>query len=606
MIPDEVVDQVRDAADIVEVIGEHVNLKRVGSDFRGPCPFHQGTHRNFSVFPKTGRYYCFVCHEGGDVFWFLHQRLGIEWPEAVKQLGARYGVTVVDSSVGRSGPDPRESLWELNAVVADYYERVLWDEPLASEAREYLANREITREHAEQFGLGFAPREIGLMRTYMNSLGFEDARLMGAGLLVSDGEGKEPRPRFRGRLIFPILDQRGHTVGFGGRLLTQGEPKYLNSPESAVFSKGKTLYGLNWAKSHIAREDRAFIVEGYFDLIRLALAGIKSVVAPLGTALTAAQAALLRKVPNVFLLYDSDKAGLKATFKAGDELLKERISVRVVTLPEGYDPDTFVRKFGSEGLEQVVSDAVDVFERKMQILERGGWFADLHKKRRALDRLLPTLRATTDPITRDLYLSRASVASGVARRILERELGIKPDHPSAEFGQLPDQNAQNPAYFRSSERRKPTGGSTSSAERELVRVMLTSRNFVERISEKISPRDFQDERLSAIYEALLRAGPDATVEALSANLPDAAMHVVEGLLAESGGYVFPERTVNDSLAELAARKIEQRLMEIDEEARLASPSELDKLIAEKQELMKEFRGTGRVLHFKAFRKQEMR
>src|SRR3954470_1729617 len=371
-------------------------------------------------------YYCFVCHEGGDVFRFLQKRLGMEWPAAVKLVGEKSGIEVREVDTRRGGPDPREPLWEVNATASAYFQKMLWDDPLGETAREYLTQRDISREVADQFGIGFAPREIGLLRNYMATLGFDEARLMAAGLLVAGDDGSEPRPRFRGRLMFPILDQMGRNIGFGGRLLGPGEPKYLNSAESPVFSKGKTLYGLNWAKNDVRREDQVLVVEGYFDVVRLMAAGVTTVVGAMGTALTDAPAALLRKLTkNVFLLYDSDKPGLKATFRSGDELLRQGASVRVVTLPEGEDPDSFVKAHGGAALTGRLRDAIDVFERKIQLLERAGMFAELHKKRRALDRLLPTLRVTSDQIMRDLYLSRASEVSGVAREVLEREAAGK-------------------------------------------------------------------------------------------------------------------------------------------------------------------------------------
>src|SRR6266568_1943365 len=488
MIPDEVVEHVRDAADIVQIIGDYVNLKRAGADFRGPCPFHQGTHRNFSVSPKKRMYYCFVCHEGGDVFRFLQKRLGVEWPAAVKMVGEKSGVEVREINKRGEGPDPREPLWEVNATAAAYFQKILWDDPLGAQAREYLAQRDISREVAEQFGIGFAPREIGLLRNYMGTLGFDEPRLASAGLLVPGDDGSEPRPRFRGRLMFPILDAMGRNIGFGGRLLGPGEPKYLNSPESAAFSKGRTLYGLNWAKNDIRREDHALVVEGYFDVVRLMTAGLSAVVAPMGKALTDAQAAALRKLTkNVFLLYDSDKAGLQATFRSGDGLLRQGVAVRVVTLPDGEDPDTFVKAHGAAALTARLRDAIDVFDRKIQLLERAGMFSELHKKRRALDRLLPTVRATSDEIMRDLYLSRASEVSGVAREVLERELrgkvstGISVSSP-------PAPRISPEARVRRGERRAEYAERGASAERELLRAMLLNRSRVQQIVEKLGEK----------------------------------------------------------------------------------------------------------------------
>ncbi len=603
MIPDETVEQVRDAADIVQIIGEYVNLKRAGTDFRGPCPFHQGTHRNFSVSPKKHMYYCFVCHEGGDVFRFLQKRLGVEWPAAVKMVGEKSGIEVREIDTRREGPDPREPLWEVNATASSYFQKILWDDPLGAQARDYLTQRDISRDVADEFGIGFAPREIGLLRNYMATLGFDEARLAGAGLLIQGDDGSEPRPRFRGRLMFPILDAQGRNVGFGGRLLGPGEPKYLNSSESPVFSKGKTLYGLNWAKNDIRREDQVLVVEGYFDVVRLMAAGVTTVVAPMGTALTDAQSAALRKLTkNVFLLYDSDKPGLQATFRSGDELLRQGASVRVVTLPEGEDPDTFVKAHGGAQLTARLKDAIDIFERKIQLLERAGMFAELQKKRRALDRLLPTVRATSDEIMRDLYLSRASEVSGVAREVLERELRGRPVPAVAvTAGPPPAPRISPEARVRRGERRVQHSARGSSAERELVRAMLANRSRVEQITEKLGEESFRDAQYRAIYHALITAAPDSTLEELSANLDEDTIMTLEDIVAEGAFQIDPERTISDSLATLRARDLDQRAAEIDRIMPLAQGAQKDELMAEKKEISEELKGTGRN-YYKKFRR----
>ncbi len=602
MIPDEVVEQVRDSADIVQIVGEYVNLKRQGTDFRGPCPFHQGTHRNFSVSPKKRMYYCFVCHEGGDVFHFLQKRLGVEWPAAVKMVGEKSGIEVREVDTRREGPDPREPLWEVNATAAGYFQKILWDDPLGAQARDYLTQRDISREVADQFNIGFAPREIGLLRNYMGTLGFDETRMAAAGLLIQGEDGSEPRPRFRGRLMFPILDSMGRNIGFGGRILGQGEPKYLNSPESPVFSKGKTLYGLNWAKNDIRREDQVLVVEGYFDVVRLMAAGATTVVAAMGTALTDAQAAALRKLTkNVFLLYDSDKAGLQATFRSGDELLRQGVAVRVVTLPEGDDPDTFVKAHGAAALTARLRDAIDVFERKIQLLERAGMFGELHKKRRALDRLLPTLRATADEIMRDLYLSRASEASGVAREVLEREMRGKPT-PAISVSSPPPAPRISPALrARRGERRVQRSERGDSAEREIIRAILLNRSRLEQIAEKLGAQSLRDPQYRAIYRALIAADPDSTIEEVTANLDEDTIATVEDLLAEGAIQMDPERTISDSFATLRARDLDRRAEELDRIIPLADGAEKDKLIAEKKEIGKELETTGK-RYFKKFRR----
>ena len=606
MISDETIERVRESADIVQIIGEHVNLRRTGSDFRGPCPFHQGTHRNFSVSPKKGIYYCFVCHEGGDVFTFLQKRLGMEWPAAVRYVADRVGIEVRETETRTQEKDAREPYWELNAAAAAYFRDMLWDDDIGKAARDYLALRRVSREVADRFGLGFAPRDLDAMREHLNALGYDDARLTDAGLLVTREETNEIRPRFRGRLIFPILDASGHHVGFGGRLLGPGEPKYLNSADSPVFSKARLLYGLTWSKHAIRREDRVIIVEGYFDAVRLLSAGLDAVVAPLGTALTEQQAALLgRYTRNAFLLYDSDRAGLKATFRAGDELLRHGFSVQVVTLPEGEDPDTFVDTHGVDALRAQLERSVDVFDRKVQLLERAGWFADLSRKRRAIDRLLPTIRATADALTRDLYLTRASDASSVSKELLAREAEAGPDDmgrrapriikaPRREQGAAPP-SAADASRPRTRDRRvrdRRTMHRGESAERELVRVMLYERGEVDVLAERIDPGEFRTPALREIFQALVQLGEGATIEELSAVLSPAAVEELQELLEEPDAVVDLRRTVDDSLAALRVRELKTRMNEIDRLMLVAVGEEKDQLNAEKTKLQRDVLALG--------------
>ena len=610
MISDETVERVRETADIVGVIGEYVELKRQGTDYRGPCPFHQGTHRNFSVSPRKQMYYCFVCHEGGDVFNFLTKRLGVDWPTAVRMVADKSGIEVVETQ-SRRGPeekDDREPFWEVNGAAAEYFRRTLWDDELGRDARAYVDERGISRELADRVGLGFAPREIGLMRAYLNTLGFDDARLMLAGLLVTPESASEPRPRFRGRLIFPIYDLSGHVAGFGGRLLGPGEPKYLNSPESPIFSKGKLLYGLNWAKQAARRDERMLVVEGYFDAVRLIGAGVESVVAPMGTALTEEQAKLIRRYTDrVYLLYDSDKAGLKATFRSGDELLRQGASVQVVTLPEGEDPDTFVRTNGARGLEAQLSTSIDVFERKIQILERGGWFANLRKKRQALDRLLPTLRATSDPLTRDMYLGHASTASGVTRELLEREITVptrgrsgragRPPEPGGGEGDPREQRGHSSpppdlARARRGGHRRIGGERTIAAERELARVLLQRPAYFEQVIERVGVESFRDPELRRIFAAMVEHGPDAGFDVLAASLTGDAVVVMQDLLDETGGLDHADEAVAGSLRAIHKGDLARRMEEIDALMPLAANDEKDVLTQEKMQLVEEMRSLG--------------
>ncbi len=625
MIPDEDVERVRDAADIVAIISEHVRLKRVGSVFRGPCPFHQGTNSNFSVMPKGG-YTCFVCGEKGNVFTFVQKRLGLTFVEAVKYVGEKAGIEVREISRQREGPDPREPLWEINGTAAEWFREMLWTDERGAAARAYLASRAITREVAEQWEVGFAPRELGLLRAYLHGLGWEDDRLLAAGLLVKREEEEEPRPRFRDRLIFPILDAASHHVGFGGRLMGPGEPKYLNSGESDHFHKGQTLYGLHAAKGAIRREERAILVEGYFDVVRVAAAGIGAVVAPLGTSLTEGQGELLRRnAKTVFIAYDSDGPGQKATFRAADVLLAQGVAVRVVTMPDGDDPDTFVRAHGGEAFEKLIAGALDVFDRKVQLLERGGWFADLQRKRRALDALLPTIRAAQDPLTREMYLARAAEAAGVDRGVLARELDAGASRRSRVSAQ-----SSRPAVRRARSDEgeampasAPVGPYKStveaaSSERDLVRVMLLHRSLADAVIEGVgrlsddesdrpewlpddddhgrAPAGLRDPAYHALYEALLDADSAMQGGALVTWLADLlepwVVQLAEDMLGDPGSMASPQVSIDGALRRLRERSMRDRLAELDRLTPLAEGEQKDRLISEKQRLHNELRHMG--------------
>jgi DNA primase len=565
LIPDDLIEQIRDAADLVGIIGESVELKRSGSDFRGPCPFHGGTHRNFAVIPKKGMFHCFVCHASGDVFTFFMKRLGMDYPTAVHEVARRVGITIPER--GPTGPDPREPLFSAVAAAHDWFARSLHENPEAETARVYLVSRAITLEQATELGLGYAPRATGFAAA-MQALGIEEPVLLEAGLLRRKDDGVVV-PRFRGRLLFPIHDLRGRVVGFGGRILGEGEPKYLNSPETPIFHKGKLLYHLHAARPAMRKAERVLLVEGYVDVIRLALAGIEEVVAPMGTGLTADQAELLRRyAPQVVLCYDSDDAGLRATFRAGDELLRAGVRVSVATLPEGEDPDTLVRQSGAAGLEAILRDAVDVLERKIQILERKRFFETLPGRRRALDRLLPTIRATSDPITRELYLGRVAEMAHIRKDVLEREAGGRKGEGDSSGHAL----APPPVPLSSSP--VPNNG-----ERAILLVMLQGDTWRARVIEKVDPEDLEHPVYRRVFEALIEGRPDL--------LEGTEARVYETLRAEPSGSGEADTLFDRAVNWIEARRLDRELERLEREIPLASGEEQDRLVRDVQRVSAE-------------------
>ena len=496
MIPDDVVEEVRARADIVDVIGELVSLKKAGREFKANCPFHEERTPSFYVVPDKGFYKCFGCGKSGDVFSFVMERQGLDFVEAVKHVAGRAGVEVREVSRGREEDDPNRPFYEMNAFAQAWFRERLLDEREGAAARSYLDGRGIGEDVAERFGLGFAPDEWRALRDQAAKHGFDDAMLLRIGLLNESERSKEPYDRFRGRVTFPIESLAGKVVAFGGRLLDGGEkgPKYLNSPESPIFSKGRNLYGLSWARHAIRREETALVVEGYMDVVSLAAFGFENVVAPLGTALTPEQAKLLsRYTTRVLLLFDSDKAGLKATFRAADVLLEAGLHPAVATLPSGEDPDTLVRSEGPAALRALLDDAVDVLDRKLQILEERAYFSTIERTRSAVDRLLPTLRAALDPALRDIYVSKVADRTGVRRQTLEAEISRARAAPPPSRSDA----SSRPGWAHDAQLRR--GG----AERTLLLIMVRGVEWVERAAELISAEDFFDPAHRAIFQALL-------------------------------------------------------------------------------------------------------
>jgi DNA primase len=498
VIPDDMVEEVRSRADIVEVIGEFVPLKKAGREYKANCPFHEERTPSFYVVPDKGFYKCFGCGKSGDVFSFVMERQGMDFVEAVKHVASRTGVEVREVGRGREEEDPHRALHEINAFARDWFRAQLVDPTVGAKARAYLEARGVGPDVAERFGLGWAPDEWRALRDACAAHGFDEDVMLEVGLLGKSERSNEPYDRFRGRVVFPIESLSGKVIAFGGRIIgrdSKEAPKYLNSPETPVFQKGHHLYGLSWARHAIRRDEKALLVEGYMDVVSLAAHGFENVVAPLGTALTQEQAKLLgRYCTRVLVLFDSDAAGLKATFRAGDILLEEGLHPAVVTLPPGEDPDTLVRGQGAEALRRHIDDALDVLDRKLQILDAKGYFSSIERTRSALDRLLPTIRAAADSALRDIYVDRVAERTGVRRETIEAEI-------QRAARQRPGREAP-PAPHQAPAARRP-GIPKLGAERQLLLMMVRGVEWVERAGELISAEDFEDPHYRAIFQALL-------------------------------------------------------------------------------------------------------
>jgi DNA primase len=348
-------EEIRNAADIVQVIGEHVQLKRAGANFTGLCPFHSEKTPSFTVFPQTQSFHCFGCGESGDVFAFLMKQQHLSFPEAMRELAARYSVELPSPQL--TAADHRLALLhQINAAAARLFHEHLTGSPDAEAARQYLARRKVPQDLIARYQLGYAPDEWDFLSSRLKQ--FPADAVEQVGLIGRRKHGNGLYDRFRNRLMVSVTDANGAVCGFTGRVLDGGQPKHLNSPESPVFSKGRLLFGLHQHGQAIRQSNRAVIVEGAFDLLLLAAHGISNTVAPLGTALTAEQVRKLHGYcSEAVLLFDGDEAGMKAARRAVPLFLAERMEGRAALLPAGHDPDSFVREQGAEAMQELISTA---------------------------------------------------------------------------------------------------------------------------------------------------------------------------------------------------------------------------------------------------------
>ncbi len=433
MITQEKIAEIRHRASIVEVISDYVPLKKAGRNHMGLCPFHSEKTPSFTVSEEKGIYHCFGCHAGGSVFHFLMQYDQLSFPESVQQVAKRYGITVeTDARTGYAQPTgEREKLYRVNEQAAANYHKILFSHPEGRRALEYLKARGVDEATARKYRLGYAPQTgSGLLAlAKKENFSLNDALRLG---LIGQRGTQQFYEKFFARVIFPIVNPAGKVVGFGGRVLHQGLPKYLNSSETPLFHKGSTLYGLYQAKEGIRQADRVVVVEGYLDAIALAQFGVTYSVATLGTALTAEHVrALSRYTKNIIALFDGDEAGLKAAARSFEIFIEAGMLGRAACLPNGEDPDTFVRSHGKAALEAVLERAVPLADYYFSWLEqRHG--KTLEGKSQIASEISRLLAKVTNAFEVDLLVRRAVDRLGIREESLRRPAsapGVRPGAP---------------------------------------------------------------------------------------------------------------------------------------------------------------------------------
>jgi DNA primase len=425
-------EEIRGAADIVELVGQFVQLKKAGRNFVGLCPFHAEKDPSFTVNPERQTFHCFGCKKGGDIFAFWMEYHSSNFPEALRDLAERYNVMIsdrFDSSAGREKAAQKKTLFTINEKATAYFERALNQSSKGDGARGYLNDRSISREAIIEFRLGYAPDEwdglVGILRDHKLNLDMA----VQAGVVIPKKNGGY-YDRFRGRIIFPIFDLRQQVVGFGGRVLDNSLPKYVNTPETPVFHKGEFLYGLHASNKAIRDKGRAVIVEGYMDWLALRSHGLNEVVATLGTALTARHVRRLKGyAKEAVIVFDSDEAGKAAALKSLPVFSNEGLPARAVVLPDGHDPDSFVNANGLDSFLELLDQAAPIldFYLEQKLTQTG---LDMEGKVRVLDEIFPALSDLRTGTQRSLYVRRLSERIGVKEEVVWSELSVFMKRPS--------------------------------------------------------------------------------------------------------------------------------------------------------------------------------
>ena len=494
--PREVVDEVRLQNDIVEVISQYVPLKQKGSSYFGLCPFHNEKTASFSVNSEKQFYYCFGCGAAGNVFSFLMEMENCDFPEAMKRLAERAHITLPEpekNAQAIAAEQLKKRLFEMHTLAGRFFYEALQKEE-GAEARAYLQKRQMDPRMARKFGIGYSPDSYDALFKHLQEKGFKISEILKTGLVLENKDGKGYHDRFRGRLMFPIFDVQGRVVGFGGRILAKGEPKYLNSPETILFSKSRNLYGLNFAKQTRKRE--LILVEGYMDMLSIYQAGFHNVVASLGTAFNQEHARTLKRfADDVILLYDSDEAGVKAALRAIPMLKGVGLTTRVVNLRPYKDPDEFIQHEGCEAFEKRLEEAENSVLYEIRMKERDFDLADPQGKSDFLHEAVRRLVAIEDEIERNSYLEAVAGKYGIAVEVLRKQVGQMALSGAGRTERVKPRNT--------AANKKEKEGGVEKAQKLMLTWMTSYPALIGKLEKYITPEDFTTPLYRQIAEMIV-------------------------------------------------------------------------------------------------------
>lgn len=543
LIPEDAIRQVLERSDIVEIISSYVPLKHAGRNFKALCPFHHEKTPSFVVNPEKQIFHCFGCGVGGNVFSFVMSQEHLDFAEAVRSLAAKAGIEIPQQQ-GKSprSSEIRQELLRINQAAAEYYHNNLLSDksPEALSARQYLKDRRVTLDIVKKFKLGLALNQWDGLIQHLGKKNISLKLMEKAGLIVPQQNKQGFYDRFRNRIAFPIFDVNGKTVAFGARAMESApSAKYINSPETELYTKGHHLYGFHLAKEAVGRLDAIVVVEGYMDFIMPFQSGVQNIVASLGTALTENQIRLMRRfTKNIIMLFDADRAGESAMVRSLDVLLEEGMNVRVATLGvQDQDPDSFVRTYGVEKFQERIDQAESLFDFKLKFLIKRCGLETIENRAKISGEMLLTIDKFKDMIVKTEYLKRLSL-----------KLAVSQDALWAELKKIASQNSGRVSRREEGKTAPAVPETLRAVERDLLRLMLTERNFLQDIRNQVELADFQNpyvrDVVTRIYD-LYDQGKDVNLPEVMSGFPDQKIvQFLSNLLASEDGLIGDKKRIH--------------------------------------------------------------
>jgi len=562
-VPPEIIEEIRTRADIVEIVSEYVRMKKQGKNYVGLCPFHLEDTPSFSVSPEKQIFYCFGCQKGGNVIHFIMEQENLTLPEAACLLADRVGVTIPSGKMSEldfARQSVNQKLMDMHEIAGDFFHQQLFGAN-GKVARKYLEKREITRDTVLQFKLGYAPDTWDSLKNYLQSKGFSETEMETAGLVVKSSKGTF-YDKFRHRLMFPIWDYRGKIVAFGGRVMGEELPKYLNSPETPVFHKSQNLYGINLAAGFVRQHDEAIIMEGYMDVISAWQFGIKNAVASLGTSFTSEQGKLLKRYSaNVLLAYDADTAGAKATYRGLEILQNLGFRVRVLFLPNGLDPDEFLHKYNLSAWTQLVQNkTMGLLEYKLQQAITKYGLKSIEAKADIVKSLLPEISKVKSQVEREQFI-----------KLVAGKLDISPDSVYADLGRkgndlLKGDNFSKHKHTNSANRNSNQKNILTEAyriaERNLFKLMAEDQNIFHEVESTLGIGFCEDPRLNQVLQLIKNhySGFNWNPADLIQRLEDSGLkQFISALFIEDFPGENKEKVAHDCIRTIKLHKLKKRI-----------------------------------------------